>query len=210
MQIGLIGFEGTALNLALVLQEGGHDVIVYDHDEGTLQTIQGQGITTATSLKTFSESIVSKRVIWVMIPIGELLDQVLAILKGFLSVSDIVIDCSDSFYKDTIRRSRELQGYQVDYLDCSILYNSTDASFQPRFVIGGNRFALNYCEPLLKDITGADAFLYCGRSGSGHYVGMVAKAVQAGTITSLQEGLSAHRSDDFTLDTEKIADFLNI
>lgn len=210
MQIGLIGFEGSALNLALDLQAGGHDVIVYDHDEVTLQTIKGQGIKTATSLKTFSESIVSKRVVWITIPAGELLDQILILLRGYLSVSDIVIDSSDSFYKDTIRRGRELQGYQIDYLDCTILYNSHDASFQPRFVIGGNRFALNYCEPILKDIAGSDACLYCGRSGSGHYVGMVAKAVQAGTITSLQEGLSAHRSDDFTLDTEKIAQFLNI
>lgn len=210
MQIGLIGFEGTALNLALDLQACGHDVIVYDHDEATLQTIQGQGITTATSLKTFSESIVSKRIIWIMIPVGELLDQILVLLKGYLSVSDIVIDSSDSFYKDTIRRGRELQGYQIDYLDCSILYNGVDASFQPRFIVGGNRFALNYCEPILKDIAGTNALLYCGRSGSGHYVGMVAKAVQAGTITSLQEGLSAHHSDDFTLDAEKISRFLNI
>lgn len=210
MQIGLIGFEGTALNLALDLQASGHDVIVYDHDEATLQTIREQGITTAASLKIFSESIVSKRVIWITIPIGELLDQILVMLRGYLSVSDIVIDSSDSFYKDTIRRGRELQGHQIDYLDCSILYKGVDASFQPRFVIGGNRFALNYCEHVLKDIAGADAFLYCGRSGSGHYVGMVAKALQAGTITSLQEGLYAHRSDDFTLDTEKIASFLNI
>jgi 6-phosphogluconate dehydrogenase len=209
MQIGLIGFEGTALNLALDLQAHGHDVIVYDHDETTLQTIQEQGIATATSLKVFSESIVSKRVIWVTIPTGELLDQILILLKGYLSVSDIIIDGSDSFYSDTIRRSRELQSYQIDYLDCSILYNSNDA-FQTRFVIGGNRFALNYCEAIFNAIAGTGAYLYCGRSGSGHYVGMVAKAIQAGTITSLQEGLSAHHSDDFTLDTEKIANFLNV
>jgi 6-phosphogluconate dehydrogenase len=208
MEIGLIGFEGTALNLALDLQAGGHDVIVYDHDEATLQTIQGQDIATATSLKAFCESILSKRIIWITIPAGELLDQILIILKDYLSVSDIVIDSSDSFYKDTIRRSRELQSYQIDYLDCSILYDSRDA-FQTRFVIGGNRFALNYCDPIFKAITNADACLYCGRSGSGHYVGMVAKAIQAGTITNLQEGLSAHRGDDFTLDAEKIAAFLN-
>lgn len=209
MQIGLIGFEGTALNLALDLQAHEHDVIVYDHDEATLQTIQEQGIATATSLKVFSESIASKRVIWITVPTGELLDQILILLKGYLSVSDIIIDGSDSFYKDTIRRSRELQSYQIDYLDCSILYNSRDA-FQTRFVIGGNRFALNYCEAIFNAIAGKDSYLYCGRSGSGHYVGMVAKAIQAGTITNLQEGLSAHHSDDFTLDTEKITDFLNV
>jgi 6-phosphogluconate dehydrogenase len=210
MQIGLIGFEGTALNLAIDLQTQGHDVIVYDHDELTLQTIQEQGITIATSLKTFSESMISKRVIWITVPVGELLDQILVILKGYLSVSDIIIDSSDSFYKDTIRRSRELRDYQIDYLDCSILYNGHDASFKPRFVIGGNRFALNYCEPVLTDIASPDSCLYCGRSGSGHFVGMVARAVQAGTITDLQEGLSAHHNDEFTLDNEKIARFLNI
>ncbi|SKC56865.1 NAD(P)-binding domain-containing protein [Ohtaekwangia koreensis] len=207
MQIGLIGLEETGFNLALSLHSKGYKVVVYDHNEDVLQDIHRKGISTTKSLKDFAESLSTKRVIWMMISAGDRMDETLANLSGYLSVSDIIIDGSNSFYKDTIRRGQALQGMQIDYLDCGVIGDIHRTASDVRITIGGNRFALNFCESLFKDIAAHGGYLYCGRSGSGHFASMIYKAVKDGTMQNLEEGLSGAHTSEFTLDIEKIINF---
>src|SRR6188768_1750904 len=118
MQIGLIGLGKMGFNLALNLKRNGYEVVAYDVNQTTLQAIQAQGIKTATSLENLVNKLNTKRIIWMMIPAGDLVDKTIQDLKHLLSVSDILIDGGNSFYKDSVRRAKELEALQIDYLDC--------------------------------------------------------------------------------------------
>ena len=115
MQIGLIGLGKMGFNLALNLKRNGYEVVAYDVNQTTLQAIQAQGIKTATSLENLVNKLNTKRIIWMMIPAGDLVDKTIQELKPLLSVSDILIDGGNSFYKDSVRRAKELEALQVSY-----------------------------------------------------------------------------------------------
>lgn len=209
MQIGLVGLGKMGFNLARNIQSKGHDVIAYDINEASLSSISQYGVKPVRSLKELAETVKTKRVIWLMIPAGELVDKTINELKNYLSVGDIVIDGGNSFFKDSIRRGKELQALQIDYLDCGTSGGTEGALNGVCAMIGGNRFAFNHCEPLFKDISLKDGYLYCGGSGSGHYVKMVHNGIEYGMMQAIAEGFEVMHKSEFKLDLEKVAGVWN-
>jgi 6-phosphogluconate dehydrogenase len=209
MQIGLVGLGKMGFNLARNIQSKGHDVVAYDINEASLKSISQHGVKPVRSLKELAESVKTKRVIWLMIPAGDLVDKTLDELKNYLTVGDIVIDGGNSFFKDSIRRGKDLQALQIDYLDCGTSGGTEGALNGVCAMIGGNRFAFNHCEPLFKDISLKDGYLYCGASGSGHYVKMVHNGIEYGMMQAIAEGFEVMHKSEFKLDLEKVAGVWN-
>jgi 6-phosphogluconate dehydrogenase len=209
MQIGLVGLGKMGFNLARNIQSKGHEVVAYDINEASLTSISQYGVKPVRSLKELAESVTSKRVIWLMIPAGDLVDKTIEELKNYLSVGDIVIDGGNSFFKDSVRRGKDLQALQIDYLDCGTSGGTEGALNGVCAMIGGNRFAFNHCEPLFKDISLKDGYLYCGASGSGHYVKMVHNGIEYGMMQAIAEGFEVMHKSEFKLDLEKVAGVWN-
>lgn len=209
MQIGLVGLGKMGFNLARNIQSKAHEVIAYDINEASLKAISQHGVKPVRSLKELAESVKTKRVIWLMIPAGELVDKTINEIKNYLSVGDIVIDGGNSFFKDSIRRGKELQSLQIDYLDCGTSGGTEGALNGVCAMIGGNKFAFNHCEPLFKDISLKDGYLYCGASGSGHYVKMVHNGIEYGMMQAIAEGFEVMHKSEFKLDLEKVAGVWN-
>jgi 6-phosphogluconate dehydrogenase len=209
MEIGLVGLGKMGFNLALNMKNKGHDVFAFDINESALRSIASHGVQTVTSLKDLAEKLSSKRVIWLMIPAGELIDITLDTLIPFLAVGDIVIDGGNSNYKDSVRRAAQLSALQINYLDCGTSGGTEGALHGVCAMIGGNRFAFNHCEPLFKDISIADGYLYCGGSGSGHFVKMIHNGIEYGMMQSIAEGFEVMHKSEFKLDLEKVAKVWN-
>ena len=209
MQIGLVGLGKMGFNLARNIQSKGHEVIAYDINEASLKAISQYGVKPVRSLKELAENVKTKRVIWLMIPAGDLVDKTIEELKKYLSVGDIVIDGGNSNFKDSVRRGKDLEALQIDYLDCGTSGGTEGALNGVCAMIGGNRFAFNHCEPLFKDIALKDGYLYCGASGSGHYVKMIHNGIEYGMMQAIAEGFEVMHKSDFKLDLEKVAGVWN-
>jgi 6-phosphogluconate dehydrogenase len=181
MQIGLIGLGEIGVNLALNLKRHSYDVVTCNVNSTALESIEKHGFKTVTSLKNLAESLETKRIIWIILSDSELIDQTIQSLQPYLSVGDIVIDGSDSPDKDTIRRSKYLEAFQIDFLDCGIDLNTGNSLETIRFTIGGNRFAFNYCEQLFKTITHLGNYFYSGKSGSRHQAEIKSNGTQSDT-----------------------------
>jgi 6-phosphogluconate dehydrogenase len=205
MQIGLVGLGKMGFNLALNMKRKGHDVIAYDINETVLKAIGSHGIATVSSLVDLAEQLPSKRVIWLMIPAGNLVDNAIDTLKPLMSVGDIIIDGGNSNYNDSIRRARELEALQINYLDCGTSGGTEGALNGVCAMIGGNRFAFNFCEPLFKDIAVENGYLYCGKSGAGHFVKMIHNGIEYGMMQAIAEGFEVMEKSEFNLDLEKVA-----
>ncbi len=205
MQIGLIGLGKMGFNLARNIKSKGHDVIAFDINENILNEIAKHGVGTATSVQDFVEKLSTKRVIWIMIPAGDLVDQTLTTLRPLLSVGDIVIDGGNSFYKDSMRRATEMNALQINFLDCGTSGGTEGALHGVCAMIGGNKFAFDYCEPLFRDISVPDGYLYCGPSGSGHFVKMVHNGIEYGMMQAIAEGFEVMHKSHFKLPLESVA-----
>jgi 6-phosphogluconate dehydrogenase len=194
MQIGLIGSGKAGSNLALKLKDTGYEVVACDISGTADAALTTPGIQTFTSIDDFTLALKSKRVIWLMLPPTDIIDQTIQELKFRLAVSDIIIDGSNAHYNDTIRRAKEMEALQIDYLDCGIREGTTGLLNDIRATIGGNRFAFNYCEKIFKDLTVHNGYRYCGTSGSGHFLQMIHTKIEQGQLQTIAEEVEAMRS----------------
>lgn len=209
MNIGVIGLGKMGLNLALNMQEKGFNVVGWDTGTDSLNQAAALGLKTVGSIDDMIDTLASKRIIWLMVPAGEAVDKTLEQLRFKLSVGDIVIDGGNSFYKDSIRRATYMNELQIDYLDCGTSGGINGARNGVCAMVGGNRFAFNYCEPLLKAISVSDGYLYCGASGSGHYVKMIHNGIEYGMMQSIAEGFDLLEKSPMNLPLESIAKVWN-
>ncbi|MES3017808.1 MAG: decarboxylating 6-phosphogluconate dehydrogenase [Bacteroidota bacterium] len=209
MKIGLIGLGKMGYNLALNLKRNGHEVIGYDVNQATLQNIEKEGVLIANSLSGLVNELGENRVIWLMIPAGEFVDNALDDLKLLLRKGDIIIEGGNSNYKDSIRRSAEWQMLGVDYLDCGTSGGTEGALHGICAMLGGSKSAFDKIESVIKDISQPGAYLYCGGAGSGHYVKMIHNGVEYGMMQAIAEGFEMLQKSQMELDLAAIAGLWN-
>ena len=209
MQIGLVGMGKMGWNLALNCIAKGHEVIVYDIDEVVRTQAAKEAFAVASSLQDLANKLPQRRVVWLMIPAGSAVDSVLAQLKPSLAKDDIVIEGGNSHYKDTVLRATELATSGIHLLDCGTSGGINGALNGICAMIGGNKQAFGYCEPLFRSISVDDGYLYCGESGSGHFVKMVHNGIEYGMMQSIAEGFEVLQQSGYEFSYEKIAKLWN-
>src|SRR5262245_56735854 len=168
MEIGLIGLGKMGFNLALNMKQRGHGVTAFDINKAAMERMHAEGVKTVPSIQELAHSLTGRRVIWIMVPAGQVVDVILNNLKNYLKADDIVIDGGNSFFKDSIQRAKELEKTGVFLLDCGTSGGVRDVLTGICAMVGGWKAAFDYCEPLFKSIAVPEGYLYCGKSGSGH------------------------------------------
>jgi 6-phosphogluconate dehydrogenase len=209
MQIGLIGLGKMGYNLALNLKNRGHQVVAFDLDKSTLEKISQEGVSTAATLGELVTSLSKQRVIWLMVPAGNAVDIILANLKNHLQEGDIVIDGGNSFFKDSAARGRELEKSGLHLLDCGTSGGVDGALHGVCTMIGGKKEIFDYCEPLFKSISVENGYLYCGKSGSGHFTKMVHNGIEYGMMQAIAEGFELLHRHDAEMDLAAISNVWN-
>lgn len=117
MEIGMIGLGRMGGNMAQRLARGGHHVIGYDPNEDARREFDKKGIASAASLEALLGELKAPRAIWLMIPSGTPVDEMLVRLLPLLTPQDAIIDGGNSYYKDTQNRARMLSKHGIAYVD---------------------------------------------------------------------------------------------
>ena len=71
MQLGMIGLGRMGANMVQRLLEGGHSVVAFDRSQAAVESVQQFGSSGAASLEELVGKLVAPRVVWMMIPAGE-------------------------------------------------------------------------------------------------------------------------------------------
>jgi 6-phosphogluconate dehydrogenase len=196
MQIGLIGLGKMGYNLALNFKSKGFDVVAFDVNKSASEKISKEGIATTTALSDMALALKGRKIIWLMVPAGNVVDVVLNNLKNYLNADDIVIDGGNSHFKDTLARARDLEKIGVHLLDCGTSGGVNGALHGVCTMIGGKKEVFDYCESIFKSISVSNGYLYCGKVGSGHFTKMVHNGIEYGMMQAIAEGFELlHRYD---------------
>ncbi|WP_369753555.1 phosphogluconate dehydrogenase (NAD(+)-dependent, decarboxylating) [Flavobacterium sp. WC2409] len=209
MQIGLIGLGKMGFNLALNLQRNGYDVVANDVNTDFVAKIEKEGIDTANSVAVLTEKLTERRVIWIMVPAGEIVDKVIFSLIPFLNKNDIVIDGGNSNFKDSKRRYKILKENGFCYLDCGTSGGTSGALNGACTMVGGDKEVFDYVAEVFENISVPNGSLYTGASGSGHYTKMVHNGIEYGMMQSIAEGFEVFEHSEFDIDFEKTAKLFN-
>ena len=194
MQVGLIGLGKMGYNLVLNFRNNHHEVIAFDVNKVALRNIAACGIRTAHSVTHLLSGMTGRRIIWIMVPVGNAIDVIINTLKNHLNKGDIIIDGSNSHYYDTISRAKELAKAGVHFLDCGTGGGVAGALNGISALVGGEKEIADYCQPLFQSICATDGYLYCGKTGNGHFTRMACSDSDHNGKPVISEGMRAlHR-----------------
>jgi len=207
MKLGIIGLGRMGNSIAYRVLRGEIEVIGFDIDSEAIKFAQSVGVKVVS---TISEVAKKTRVIWLMIPAGELVDETIKKILPDLQKGDIIIDGGNSNFRDSIRRSKKLKTEGVFFLDCGTSggLHARDLGFS--LMVGGDEGAYTKIIPLLKVIAAKNGFAFMGPSGAGHYVKMVHNGIEYGLLQAYAEGFHILKEGRYKdLDLEKISTVWN-
>jgi 6-phosphogluconate dehydrogenase len=211
MRLAMIGLGRMGLNMARRLIRGGHEVVVHNRTPDKIDLLASQGAIPAYSPREVSEKLEPPRVVWVMLPAGEVTERAIDTFAGWLGPGDIIIDGANSHFKADIRRARALKSRGIHYLDAGV--SGGVWGFEQGFctMVGGDEAVFRAVEPLLKTLAPPEGFLYCGPTGAGHFVKMVHNGIEYALMEAYGEGFELLKKSDYgqTLDLSGVAHLWN-
>ncbi|OFW75685.1 MAG: 6-phosphogluconate dehydrogenase (decarboxylating) [Alicyclobacillus sp. RIFOXYA1_FULL_53_8] len=205
MKIGLVGLGKMGFNLGLNMIEHGHEVVAFDLNQTAVESFVQQGGQSAGSLADLVGQLASPRVLFLMVPQGKPVDDILEQLKPYLVADDIVIEAGNSHFKESVRRAEALKEAGIHYFDVGTSGGMEGARHGACYMIGGNAEVFPRIEALFRDTAVANGYLYTGESGSGHYAKMVHNGIEYGMMAAIGEGFEVLEKSAFDFDYEKIA-----
>jgi 6-phosphogluconate dehydrogenase len=215
MQLGMIGLGRMGANIVRRLVDHGHECVVYDNNPDAVKALAGEDkITGVSSLSELVDNLTKPRVVWVMVPAGNITTEAIKELVNTLQSGDIVIDGGNTYYRDDLKHSKALSEKGIHLLDCGTSGGVWGRERGYCLMIGGDDQAFAQAEPIFASVApGVDAaprtpgrdgkiaqsekgYLHCGPSGAGHFVKMVHNGIEYGFMASLAEGLNILRNAD--------------
>ncbi|HXI22115.1 MAG TPA: decarboxylating 6-phosphogluconate dehydrogenase [Gemmatimonadales bacterium] len=206
MQLAMIGLGRMGGNMVQRLQEGGHQVVVYDRSAEAVAASVTHGAVAAKDLAELCRRLKPPRVVWVMVPSGAPVETTLDALRPQLERGDVVIDGGNSNYKDSMRRAAGLAEAGLEFIDAGTSGGIWGLTVGYCLMIGATPAAFRLCEPIFRTLAPPDGYAHVGPPGAGHYVKMVHNGVEYGMLQAYAEGYEIlHASKDFRLDLHQVA-----
>lgn len=205
----MIGLGKMGYNLTLNLVEHKHEVVAYDVSQEAVKQASKDGAIGATSIQEVVSTLEHPRVIWVMVPSGEITEGVLEELQGTLSEGDMVIDGGNSNYKISVARYQMFKEKGIHLFDVGTSGGMEGARHGACTMIGGDQEAFKHIEPIFKDISVENGYLYAGEAGAGHYLKMIHNGIEYGMMQSIAEGFDILSKSNYDYDYEKVAQVWN-
>ena len=210
MQLALIGLGKMGYNLALNLRNHGHTVVAYDRSaEITAQLAAEAGVIPTHSLAEVCTALTGRRVIWLMVPAGAVVEGVIEQLAPLLAAGDVLIDGGNSNFKDSKRRYNTLKAKGIDFLDCGTSGGMSGALHGACTMIGGEPAVYEYCKPIFDDLCVPGGSLYVGAPGAGHFTKMVHNGIEYGMMQAMAEGFEVLEKSEYEVNFKAVADLWN-
>ena len=210
MQLGMIGLGRMGGNMVERLLRGGHQVVVFDRDpERTQEVGSAEGAMAASSLEDLVRMLVAPRVVWMMIPAGDPVEQMLVTLGGMLQPGDIIIDGGNSNFNDSARRAAEVSKRGMHYIDAGTSGGVWGLENGYCMMVGGDEAAVSHCESIFRTLAPADGYAHVGPSGAGHYTKMIHNGIEYGLLQAYAEGFELLEAAPFGLNLRQIAGLWN-
>ena len=204
MKIGLIGLGRMGYSLALNALDNRQKIVAYDLSEKEIKSIAKKGAVSAFSIEALVNKLPSRKIVWIMVPAGASVDEIIKILISLLKKGDIIIDGGNSFYKDSIKRAKRCAKNGINFLDIGTSGGIDGARNGACMMVGGKKSAYQEVEPFIRAVCTKNGFNYMGESGSGHFVKMIHNGIEYGMMQAIGEGYEMLSRAPFKLDLQKV------
>jgi len=207
MQLGMIGLGRMGANMVRRMLRSDIECAVFDHHQEPVQQLAAEGAVGADSLAQMIGKMPAPRHIWMMIP-AAYVDALIQELLPLLDAGDTLIDGGNSYYKDDIRRAKQLSEQGIHYVDVGTSGGVFGLERGYCLMIGGNPEVVERLDPVFRALapgmgdiprtqgrSGAPGqaelgYLHCGPAGAGHFVKMVHNGIEYAIMAAYAEGFN--------------------
>lgn len=205
MKLGFVGLGRMGGNMVRRLLAGGHQVVAWARGPRGVQQAVSEGAIGATALEDVPARLTPPRVIWLMIPAGDPVEQSIAALRPLLSAGDVIVDGGNSRFTDSARRAAELEKHGIGFLDAGTSGGIWGLEFGYCLMVGGRSDHFRLVEPALRTLAPPEGCAHVGAAGAGHFTKMVHNAIEYAMLQAIGEGFECLERSEFDLDLAQIA-----
>jgi 6-phosphogluconate dehydrogenase len=145
------------------------------------------------------------RILWLMIPAGEITEQAFQELLGRASSGDTIVDGGNSNFRESQRRFGEAQAHGIHFVDAGVSGGVWGLEVGFCLMVGGEPEPVRTLEPVFRALAPEDGYAHVGPAGAGHFVKMVHNGIEYGLMQAYAEGFELLRASEFELDLEQIS-----
>ncbi|GAA3320251.1 decarboxylating 6-phosphogluconate dehydrogenase [Arthrobacter ramosus] len=195
MHIGLIGLGKMGFNMRERMRKGGIEVTGFDRN---------QDIADVASVDELIAALPTPRLVWVMVPSGDITDAVISELGEKLSAGDMVIDGGNSRFTEDQKHAAFLDSKDIRFADCGVSGGVWGLQNGYGLMAGGAdediELAMPVFDALRPEGERADSFVHVGGVGAGHYAKMVHNGIEYGLMQAYAEGYELLAAKDIIKD----------
>ncbi|MGC5076439.1 phosphogluconate dehydrogenase (NAD(+)-dependent, decarboxylating) [Agrococcus sp. DT81.2] len=181
--IGLIGLGKMGGNMRTRLRAAGIEVTGFDRNPE---------VTDVASVDELIAALPAPRIVWAMVPAGEITDAVVTELGEKLSAGDLVIDGGNSRFTEDERHAAQLAERGIRFVDVGVSGGVWGLENGYGLMVGGDKADVDELLPVFDALRPEgpreEGFVHAGPTGAGHYVKMVHNGIEYGLMQAYAEG----------------------
>jgi 6-phosphogluconate dehydrogenase len=210
MQIGFVGLGKMGGNMVhRIERDSDHEVVAFDPNAEAVSTAEGLGASGAASLEELVSKLDKPRMIWLMVPSGNITESTIAKLADLLDEGDTIVDGGNSNWHDDQRRAKELEPKGINYADVGTSGGVWGLDVGYCMMAGGPDESIAQLAPILDVLAPPDGWRHFGASGAGHFVKMVHNGVEYGMMQAYAEGFDLMHQSEFPIELKEVAGLWN-
>lgn len=183
MHIGLVGLGKMGNNMRDRLRA--HDIEVTGYD-------RNQDLTDVSSIAELVAALPTPRIVWLMVPSGEITSAVIAELEAALNSGDLIIDGGNSRFTEDLKHSAQVAGKGIEYVDAGVSGGVWGLANGYGLMVGGDKKNIERAMPIFDALRPEgprdEGFAHAGEIGAGHYAKMVHNGIEYALMQAYAEG----------------------
>ena len=210
MKLAMIGLGKMGGNMATRLLRSGIKVVGYDRSTDAVELhAANDGLIPAASVQDAVNKLSGQRIIWLMLPAGDITENQIKELVPMLSRGDIIVDGGNSNYKHSQRRGAMLAEHGIGFMDAGTSGGIWGLNNGYCLMVGATPEVAKTVEPILKALAPSHerGWAHVGPIGSGHFTKMLHNGIEYGMMQAMAEGLDLLKGKkEFNLDLAQITE----
>ena len=192
-EFGVVGLGRMGGGLALQALAKGMRVVGQE-PRGAPKALLAAGLVPCTPRQGFRDLLKPPRAVFIYVPAGPVVDEVIGELAAGLEPGDVVIDGGNSYWGDSIRRHRRLRARRVHFIDLGTSGGIDGARNGACFMAGGERESVHVVAPILRALAVPGGYVHAGPPGAGHFTKLVHNGIEFGMLQAIAEGYALLRA----------------
>ena len=180
MHLGLVGLGKMGGNMRTRMRERGVTVTGYDRNPD---------ITDVASLEELVGTLPSPKVVWVMVPAGDITRSTVRSLVDLLEPGDVIVDGGNSRWTDDEIHAALAAEKGIGYVDAGVSGGVWGLQNGYALMVGGDAVDVAKVQPAFEALRPeGGGFVHAGRVGAGHFAKMVHNGIEYAMMQAYAEG----------------------